>query len=107
MSEPKIIYTQEFKDKVFNNLRHAVGDIRLLMSAIENGRDNVVRYIIEQTLEDSDLYVNEEIQDNGSRKIANARIQAYKIRTEIYSEYMELLTVTLDKNDVRRIELLR
>jgi len=96
MLENKIIYPQEFKDKVFNNLRYAVGDIRLLMSAIENGRDDAVRYMLEKTLEDPELFVREKIEDDGSRKVANARIHAHKVRQEIYNEYMELLTETID-----------
>ena len=107
MSEPKIVYPQEFKEKVFNNLRYAVGDIRLLMSAIDRNLDNVVRYIIEKTLEDSELFVTDQIQTGGVRKIAESKVHAYRIRQEIYSEYMELLMLTLDKHDVRRIELLR
>jgi len=75
-------------------------DIRLLMSAIDSGRDNVVRYYLEQALEDPELYVNEHIQDDGSRRIANARIYAHKVRQELYNEYMELLTKTLDKENV-------
>lgn len=106
MSKPRIIYPQEFKDKVFNNLRFAVGDIRLVMSAIDNGHDNIVRYFIEQALEDPDLYVQEEIIDDGERRIANAKIHTHKIRQELYNEYMELLIKTTDKKDVRS-ELLR
>ena len=88
MSKPKINYPQEFKDKVFNNLRFAVGDIRLVMSAIDNGHDNIVRYFLEQALEDPQLYVKDEITDDGERRIANAKIYAHKIRQELYDEYM-------------------
>ena len=95
MSKPKINYPQEFKDKVFNNLRFAVGDIRLVMSAIDNGHDNIVRYFLEQALEDPQLYVKDEITDDGERRIANAKIYAHKIRQELYDEYMELLTLTI------------
>ena len=107
MSKPKINYSQEFKDKVFNNLRFAVGDIRLVMSAIDNGHDNIVRYFLEQALEDPQLYVKDEITDDGERRIANAKIYAHKIRQELYDEYMELLTLTIDKQNVRRNKLLR
>ena len=107
MSKPKINYPQEFKDKVFNNLRFAVGDIRLVMSAMGNGHDNIVRYFIEQALEDSSLNVNDEILDDGERRIANAKIHAHAIRQEIYNDYMELLTLTLDTKNVRRNKLLR
>ena len=102
----KIKYPEEFRDKCFNNLRFFM-DIRLLTSAIDNGHDNIVRYYLEQALEDAELYVGEKILDDGSRRIANAKINAYNVRQELYSEYMELLTQTLDKTDVRRIELLR
>jgi hypothetical protein len=106
MSKPKIIYPKEFKEKCFNNLRYFM-DIRLLMSAIDNGRDTIVRYYLEQALEDPELYMNEKIIDDGDRRIANAKIHAHTIRQEIYNEYMELLTLITDKENVRRNKLLR
>tara|TARA_R110000824_G_scaffold250438_1_gene439227 strand:- start:2086 stop:2397 length:312 start_codon:yes stop_codon:yes gene_type:complete len=102
----KIEYSKEFREKCFNHLRFFM-DIRLLTSAIDNGHDSIVRYYLENALEDSELYIGEEIPDDGSRRIANAKIHAHNIRQELYNEYMELLTLTLDKTDVRRIELLR
>lgn len=99
MSKLKIQYPKEFKEKCFNNLRFFM-DIRLLMSALDSGRDSIVRYYLEQALEDPELYINEEIQDDGSRRIANARIHAHKVRQELYTEYMELLTKTIDKENV-------
>ncbi len=101
MSKPKIVYPQEFRDKVFNNLRFAVGDIRLVMSAMDNGHDNIVRFFIEGALEDPELYVQEEILDDGERRIVNAKIHTHAIRQELYNEFMELLTLTLDKQNVR------
>ena len=82
-------------------------DIRLLMTAIDNGHDNIVRYYLEEALDDSELYVSNEITDDGERRIANAKIYAHKIRQELYDEYMELLTLTIDKQNVRRNKLLR
>ncbi len=99
-----IKYTEEFKTKCFNYLRHFM-DIRLLMSAIENGRHEVVRYYIEKALDDPELYVDHMV-DEAERKIANAKIHAHAQRQELYNEYMELLTKILDKKDVRS-ELLR
>ena len=99
-----ITYTEEFKTKCFNYLRHFM-DIRLLTSAIENGRDSVVRYYLEKALEDPELYVDHMV-DDGDRKVANAKIHAHAQRQELYNEYMELLTKTLDKKNVRR-KLLR
>ena len=99
-----IQYTEEFKTKCFNYLRHFM-DIRLLMSAIDNRRDSVVRYYLEKALDDPELYVDHMV-DDGDRKIANAKIHAHAQRQELYNEYMELLTKTLDKQNVRR-KLLR
>ena len=94
-----IKYTEEFKTKCFNYLRHFM-DIRLLTSAMDNGRDEVVRYYIEKALDDPDLYVDHMV-DDAERKIANAKIYAHAQRQELYNEYMELLTKTLDKENVR------
>ncbi len=99
-----IQYTEEFKTKCFNYLRHFM-DIRLLMSAIDNRRDSVVRYYLEKALDDPELYVDHMV-DDGDRKIANAKIHAHAQRQELYNDYMELLTITLDKQNVRR-KLLR
>lgn len=104
MSKLNIIYPEDFKTKCFNYLRHFM-DIRLLMSAIENCRDNVVRYYLENALDDPELYVDHMV-DDGDRKVANAKIHAHKQRQELYNEYMELLTQTKEKENVRR-ELLR
>jgi len=99
-----IQYTEEFKTKCFNYLRHFM-DIRLLMSAIENRRNSVVRYYLEQALDDPELYVDHMV-DEGDRVVANAKIHAHAQRQELYNEYMELLTKTIDKQNVRR-KLLR
>ena len=99
-----IQYTEEFKTKCFNYLRHFM-DIRLLMSAIDNRRDSVVRYYLEKALDDPELYVDHMV-DDGDRMVANAKIHAHAQRQELYNDYMELLTITLDKQNVRR-KLLR
>ena len=52
-----------------------------------------------------ELYVDHMV-DDGDRKVANAKIHAHAQRQELYNDYMELLTITLDKQNVRR-KLLR
>ena len=99
-----ITYTEEFKTKCFNYLRHFM-DIRLLMSAIDNRRDSVVRYYLEKALDDPELYVDHMV-DDGDRRVANAKIHAHKQRQELYNEYMDLLIETQEKENVRR-KLLR
>lgn len=105
MSKLNIIYPEDFKTKCFNYLRHFM-DIRLLTSAMENGRDNIVRYYLENALDDPELYVDHMV-DDGDRKVANAKIHAHKQRQELYNEYMELLTQTQEKENVRTSKLLR
>ena len=105
MTQIKITYTEEFRAKCFNNLRFAM-DIRLLISAMDSQRHNVVRYYLEELLEDSELYIESKITDEDSKKVANNKIYAHKIRQEIYNEYMELLTNELDKEDARKTRVL-
>tara|TARA_Y100000385_G_scaffold235631_1_gene249494 strand:- start:175 stop:423 length:249 start_codon:yes stop_codon:yes gene_type:complete len=81
-------------------------DIRLLTSAMENSRDNIVRYYLENALDDPELYVDHMV-DDGDRKVANAKIHAHKQRQELYNKYMELLTQTQEKENVRTSKLLR
>ena len=101
MKELKIEYSEKFKTDCFNTLRFFM-DIRLLMSAIENNRDTIVRYYLEESIDDSELYVKDTIEDDGSRKIANAKIEAHKNRQALYNQYMDLLLTTTDKSNARR-----
>ena len=100
MAQLKITYTKQFRDKCFNNLRLAM-DIRLLIAAMDYQHHDVIRYYLEELLEDSELYIGSEITDEGSKKVANDKIHTHKVRQELYNEYMELLTNALDKEDAR------
>ena len=94
----KLIYSEEFRDKCFNNLRFAM-DIRLLIAAMDYQHHNVVRYYLEEMLEADDLYIGDKITDDGARRVANAKIHAHTVRQELYGEFMELLTSALDLQD--------
>ena len=83
MTKAKIVYPVEFRDKCFNNLRFYM-DIRLLIAAMDYNHDNVVRYYLEEALEDSELYAVK-------GKVAEEKIHAHTVRQELYNEYMELL----------------
>ena len=100
MTKPKIIYPQEFRTKCFNHLRHFM-DIRLLTTAMDHGRDNVVRYYIERALDDPSLYIDTVMVNEEERKVSNDKIFTYAIRQELYNDFMNLLTKTLDKKDGR------
>ena len=101
----EIKYSEEFREKCFNNLRFAM-DIRLLIAAMDYGHHDVVRYYLEELLDDSELYIENEMNDDGARRVANAKIHAHKVRQELYNEYMELLTNALDLQDARTKGLL-
>lgn len=101
MQKPIIQYPEEFKNKCFNHLRHFM-DIRLLTTAMDNSRDTIVRYYLEEALEDPTLYVDQ-IVDDGERKIANAKIHAHKQRQELYNTYMDLLIQTEEKHATRKL----
>jgi hypothetical protein len=98
MAKLKLIYSEEFRNKCFNNLRFAM-DIRLLIAAMDYNHHEVVRYYLESLLDAKDLYIENEISDDGARRVANAKIHAHKVRQELYNEYMELLTNALDLQD--------
>ena len=100
MTKPKIIYPQEFRTKCFNHLRHFM-DIRLLTTAMDYGRDNVVRYYIETALDDPKLYIKTAMVNEEERKVANNKIFTHAIRQELYDDFMELLTKTMDRKNGR------
>ena len=100
MAEFTINYPTEFREKCFNNLRFAM-DVRLIIAAMDHQRHDVVRYYLEDLLDDNDLYISNAISDDGARRVANAKINAHKVRKELYNEYMELLTNALDLKDER------
>ena len=76
-------------------------DIRLLMSAMDSGRDNIVRYYIETALDDPKLYIKTAMVNEEERKVANNKIFTHAIRQELYDDFMELLTKTMDKKNGR------
>ena len=98
MARLKITYPEQFRDKCFNNLRFAM-DIRLLIAAMDYNHHDLVRYYLEELLDDDELYIENELADDGARRVANAKIHAHKVRQELYNEYMELLTNALDLQD--------
>jgi len=94
-----ITYSEEFRTKCFNNLRFYM-DIRLLIAAMDFGRHTIVRYYLEDAVDDAELYEPK----NGSeeeRNVAIERIHAHTVRKELYSEFMTLLLNAEDEKDER------
>lgn len=88
-------YTEEFKLKCFNTLRQQPF-ISKLMRALENGDDTIIRYYLEDSIDDEELYEQYILKDGGDRIIKNSKVNAYNQRMEIYSEFMEQLTLHMD-----------
>lgn len=91
----KLEYNSEFKTKVFNTLRFTpvITDV---MKAMEDNSHTVVRYCLEDALDDPDLYVKDQVTDDGDRVVANAKINAYTDRRMLYSEFMEMFVQEMD-----------
>ena len=90
-----ITYTNEFKEKVFQTLRFTpfLTDV---MAGMEENAHTKVRYALEDALDDQELYIKDEVNDDGERIVANAKIHAWTDRRMIYSEFMEMYVQELD-----------
>jgi len=97
-----MIYTDEFKMKCFNTYRFT-GRLVKLMKAMEAGKHTVVRYILEEQLEDRHLYLPLN-QTKGEYIVKKERKNAYESRLEIYSEFMEKLNNHLDNEGARVLQ---
>lgn len=99
MTELDITYSEKYRAKCFNNLRFYM-DIRLLLAAMDNNRHNIVRYYLEDAVDDAELY-DPKTKSEEDRKVAIERIHTHTVRKEIYSEFMTLLLNAEDKKDER------
>lgn len=70
------------------------------MKALDDKNDTLVRYALEYAIDDEELYEYDVINDEGERIVKNSKINAYKQRLELYSEYMEQFTEYIDKEGV-------
>ncbi len=84
----EMYYTPSFKDKVDNTFMYHK-DHKRITDAISQNKHSIVRAILEDALDDTDLNIDEEIKDDGSRIVFNAKIRAKKKREELYSEFMK------------------
>lgn len=92
-------YTKEFKVEVFNTLRFT-GSALPCLEAIKKNKHNVVRYILEDVLDDDSLYLPKN-ETNGKRVVREDKINTYEKRVEIYSTFMDMYTKYLDNVESR------
>ena len=90
-------YEQQFKERCFKVLRFCPEvEITKLMSALDSGNDTLVRYALENALDDKELYEKEKLTDEGDRIVNNSKLFAYTDRVELYSDFMDALIHELD-----------
>lgn len=88
-------YTVEFKQRVFRVLQFTPFVVDA-MSALEANLATKLRYVLEDAMDDDDLFEKDKANDDGDRIVLNAKLHAYNSRKELYSEFMEQLTIELD-----------
>lgn len=88
-------YTEEFKRECFNTLKYQPY-IREIMSALDNNKHTLIRYYLEDSLDDEDLYEQEIITDEGERIVKNSKINAYNKRSKLYSIFMDNYVKSID-----------
>lgn len=90
-------YTQQFKERCFRVLRFCPEvEITNLMTALDSNNDTLVRYALENGIDDAELYEKEKLTDEGDRVVNNAKMYAYRERVELYSDFMDALITELD-----------
>lgn len=90
-------YSQEFLDLAYKALHWCkLEEYIKLIRAIEEERHNTVRHILEDLLDDEELYVTNEIIDDGDRLISNSKIYAYRERKQLYNMFMDSYIEYLD-----------
>lgn len=89
-------YSKEFKETCFKVFKFR-DDLPRLLGALEKGNHLVVRYCLEDALDDSDLYVKDQVTDDGDLVVANSKIHAWKDRQALYSEFMDKYIKHLDR----------
>lgn len=83
-------YSQEFLDLAYSALHWNQPDTYVrLISAVDDNKHTSVRYILEDLLDDKELYYIDEIVDDGDRIISDIKIYAYKERKKLYDMFMD------------------
>lgn len=91
-------FEKEFKKKVYE-ANKASPDIVRLVEELEKDVPNeiIIRYILEDGLEDPSLDLKELLIDDGDRIVHNSKASVLMMRQKVYNEFMEALTEDLDR----------
>lgn len=87
------MFSNEFKNQAFQ-VCLPCGLGRRMAEALESDSYNTVRFIIEDLLDDHNLYVHNNTGNN--RQVKEEHKESYNDRVELYSNFMEMLTKKLD-----------
>ena len=91
------MFSDDFKTKVFK-ISLPAGYARRAITAFETNNHVLLRYLLEDLLADSRMYVDGNIGYN--REVKPDCELTFQDRQNIYSEFMEILTEKLDNGEL-------
>ncbi len=91
------MFNDDFKARVFK-ISLPAGYGRKAIKAFENNSHVLLRYLLEDLLTDSRMYVDGNIGNN--REVKEGWELTFQDRQTIYSEFMEILTKKLDNGEL-------
>lgn len=89
-------YSTEFREKTFKVFKDHK-DLLSIMNAMEKNRTSLVRFILEDLVDDSELYEYVAKGDELVAKVRLSKLNEHAARTSLYTDFMDLLNVELDK----------
>ena len=89
-------YSTEFKQKAFKVFSDHK-DLISIMNAMEKNRTNLVRFILEDLVDDPELYEYVSKGDELVAKVRLGKLNDHAARVSLYADFMDLLNVELDK----------
>lgn len=91
------MFSDDFKDRVFKVcLPTGLGGRAVY--ALEKGSHTLLRYVLEDLLDDFELYEDE--NQGSNRKVRFDKVHTFEDRQSVYSELMELITNKIDNGEL-------
>lgn len=95
ITDKSLAYNIRFKEQCYSALRHH-GLLLTLMNALDNSNHTVVRYCLEEAMDDPELYEKDLVTDEGELIVLKAKMETLQKIKDVYSEFMETYTAYLD-----------
>jgi hypothetical protein len=94
------LFSLAFKEKVFKVFK-THRDLLSIMAALERQRINLIRFILEDSLDDSEMYNETIVLDEVMREVKLTHLGVYTERKQLYTEFMDILNEMLDVKEVK------